>query len=154
MANGHGGRRFGAGRKPKSERERLVHGNTGHRGRLLTHPRVPLLDTAPPVIDEFDAPDTLMTDERHVWLRQAPYAFRNGTLTRASALSFERYCRLVVREQAESKSSGCDGPNHRGMQKQLNALELQFGLTAAGKPMADALAALPIDLDKKQAGYW
>jgi len=105
------------------------------------------------VVDEFDAPDTLVTEERNVWLRQAPYAFKNGTLNKASGLSFERYCRLVVREQSEVKSSGCDGPNHRGMQKQLNSFELQFLLTAAGKPMADAIPAAPAQPGQKKA-YW
>lgn len=77
-------------------------------------------------------------DERHVWLQQAPHACTQRTLTRATALAFERYCRIVVLEQNEAKSSGVGGANHRGLLRQINAYELQFLLTPAGKPMRDA----------------
>lgn len=132
MANGHGGRRPGSGRKPKTSLERHLDGNAGHRGKLLAHPSAGNSPTVAP-IEEFDAPDTLTRDERIIWLRQAPEAFANRTLTRATALAFERYCGLVVREALERTSSGCDGPNHRGMVRQLNTLELQFGLVPCGK---------------------
>jgi hypothetical protein len=102
---------------------------------VLLHPSVPSTNYPPAVVEEFDAPDALTADERKVWLNQAPFAFKNGTLTRASALSFERYCRIVVLEQNEAKSSGVGGANHRGLLKQINAYELQFLLTPAAKPM-------------------
>jgi hypothetical protein len=86
-------------------------------------------------------------DERLVWLKQAPHAFRNRTLTRATALAFERYCKVVVLERNEAKSSGVGGANHRGLLKQINAYELQFMLTPAGKPMLDAPAAPKQDED-------
>ena len=88
-------------------------------------------------VEEFDAPDDLSRDERQVWMQQAPHAFRNRTLTRASALSFERYCKVVVMERNESKSSAAGGANHRGLLRQINAYELQFVLTPCGKPMPD-----------------
>lgn len=123
-----GGRRFGAGRKPKDG------------ARVLAHPSVPNLPTtnAPADIDEFDAPDDLGFEERAVWLKQAPHAFKNRTLTRATAFSFERYCRVVVLERNEAKSSGVGGSNHRGLLKQINSYELQFMLTPAGKPVIEA----------------
>jgi hypothetical protein len=83
----------------------------------------------------------LTPDERTIWLAQAPHAAGNRTLTPASAVAFARYCRLVVYERAEAASSGRLGPNHRGVLKDLNTLELQFGLTPCGKPMADAVPA-------------
>ena len=140
-----GGARPGAGRKPKPTHLRGLDGGAGHRQVVP-----PAAATAP--IDEFDAPDTLSVDERNVWVRQAPLAFKARTLTRSTALAFERYCQLVVRERNEAKSSGCDGPNHARMIRTLNTLELQFQLTPCGKPIyeAEAQPAQP----KKTAGYW
>lgn len=112
-------------------------------GRVIQHPSVPTTNPASP-IEEFDAPNDLGVDERHVWLKQAPFAFANRTLTRSTALAFERYCRLVVMERKESESSGRGGANHRGLLKQINALELQFILTAAGRAMPDAAPAAPV----------
>jgi hypothetical protein len=89
-------------------------------------------------IEEFDAPDDLSADERRVWLKQAPHAFSNRTLTRATALSFERYCKVVVMERKEAESSARGGPNHRGMLRQINLYELQFCLTPDGKPLVTA----------------
>lgn len=122
-----GGRRIGAGRKPKLK-----------TAKLLQHPSA---SAAPPTtngsssIEEFDAPDDLTMDERAIWLKQAPHAFANRTLTRATALAFERYCKVVVLERNEAKSSGVGGANHRGLLKQINAFELQFMLAPAGKAM-------------------
>jgi hypothetical protein len=134
---GRGGARPGAGRKPKI-------------ARLLPHPSSTLPTTnGPAEVEEFDAPDSLTREERNVWLKQAPHAFRNGTLTRASALAFERYCRLVVHEQAEAASSARGGGNHRGILKQVNTLELQFGLTASGRPMPKVAPAEPMEPSSK-----
>lgn len=130
-----GGRRVGAGRKPKPR-------PAGFNGRVVTHPSVPTTN-ALPEIEEFDAPDDLTFEERQVWLKQAPHAFRNRTLTRSTAMSFERYCKIVVLERNEAKSSGVGGSNHRGLLKQINAYELQFLLTPCGKPVPDAVQAQP-----------
>jgi hypothetical protein len=104
----------------------------------LAHPSVPVPttnDVSP--IEEFDAPDDLAMDERHVWLKQAPHAFKARTLTRRTALAFERYCKLVVLERNEAKSSGVGGANHRGLLRQINDLELQFCLSPNGRPMVE-----------------
>lgn len=120
-----GGRRIGAGRKPKHK-----------AGKVLQHPSamVPTTNDSSP-IEEFDAPDDLTAEERAIWLKQAPHAFATRTLTRATALAFERYCKVVVLERNEAKSSGVGGANHRGLLKQINVFELQFMLTPAGKAM-------------------
>lgn len=132
-----GGRRVGAGRKPKPKE-----GPNHHQepARVLAHPSVPTTNDLPEV-EEFDAPNDLSMEERKVWMRQAPFAFQNRTLTRESALSFERYCKVVVMEQHEALSSAKGGANHRGLLKQINAYELQFLLTPAGKPMPTAAKA-------------
>ncbi len=82
-----------------------------------------------------------------MWERQAPHAFAARTLTRASALAFTRYCQIVVLEQAEAKSSGRGGSNHRGLLKQINAYELQFMLVPCGKPLAAPVSATVRDDD-------
>jgi hypothetical protein len=107
---------------------------------VFAHPSVPTTNSTAP-IEEFDAPDALTLEERRVWLQQAPYAFKNRTLTRATAMSFERYCRIVVLEQNEAKSSGVGGANHRGLLKQINGYELQFMLTPCGKAIYEPEAA-------------
>ena len=122
-----GGRRIGAGRKPKNR-----------TANVLQHPSAPI---QPPTtngaspIEEFDAPHDLTAEERAIWLKQAPFAFANRTLVRATALAFERYCKVVVLERHEAKSSGVGGANHRGLLKQINAFELQFMLAPCGKAM-------------------
>lgn len=129
-----GGRRIGAGRKRKPK-------VGSELARILQHPSVPTTNQTSP-IEEFDAPDDLSADERAVWLKQAPHAFANRTLTRATALAFERYCKVVVLERNEAKSSGVGAANHRGLLKQINAYELQFMLTPAGKPMVEPLTMM------------
>lgn len=130
-----GGRRIGAGRKPKHLTA----------ARVLQHPSTvrPPTTNDPSPVEEFDAPDSLSMDARHVWLKQAPFAFASRTLTKASAMAFERYCETVVLERNERKSSGVGGANHRGLLKELRALEERFLLAPLGKamPMLDAPAA-------------
>lgn len=142
-----GGRRIGAGRKPKPK--------VGFDlAKVLKHPSsavAPATNQLGP-IEEFDAPDDLTMEERQVWLKQAPHAFANRTLTRATALAFERYCKIVVLERNEARSSGVGGANHRGLLKQINAYELQFMLIPAGKPMAD-VAASPLQQDEDDAFF-
>lgn len=54
---GSGGRRIGSGRKRKSDLERAIGGNAGHRGVVLQHPSSTAV--APPTI--FDAPAELQS---------------------------------------------------------------------------------------------
>lgn len=139
-----GGKRIGAGRKPKNR-----------TATVLKHPSVPsVVPTTNPAspIEEFDAPNDLSIEERAIWLKQAPFAFANRTLTKASALAFERYCKLVVLERNEAKSSGVGGANHRGLLKQINALELQFLLTPSGKAMPSTDTPLTVDDDAEFFG--
>ena len=119
-----GGRRIGAGRKPKPK-----------TAKVLAHPSavVPPSTNESSPVEEFDAPNDLTAEERAIWMKQAPHAFANRTLTRGTALSFERYCKVVVLERNEAKSSAVGGANHRGLLRQINAYELQFMLTPSGK---------------------
>jgi hypothetical protein len=129
-----GGRRPGAGRKPKTRHE-LDRQALEYQARVLAHPSVPPTTNVTSPIEEFDAPDSLAIEERRVWLKQAPFAFSSRTLVPATALAFERYCQVVVLERKESESSARGGANHRGLLKQINAYELQFLLSPNGRPM-------------------
>jgi hypothetical protein len=142
-----GGRRPGAGRKPKPKPDGFA-----QPARVLAHPSVPTTNEPSP-IEEFDAPDDLTAEERAVWMKQAPFAFQNRTLTRVSALSFERYCKVVVLERNEAKSSGMGGANHRGLLKQINNYELQFMLTPNGRPMPEAAPAADAAPQSKLARF-
>lgn len=135
----HGGRRPGAGRKPKPKADRELDGNAGHRGKVLTHPAAASAPPpmAPPV-DEFDAPDDLTFEERQVWLELAPHAFKNGTLIRATALGFRILCRNVVLERQYAQSvHDRGGANHRGMIQRVDAELLRFNLAPCGKAIAE-----------------
>lgn len=133
---GRGGRRVGAGRKPKLQ---MVGGVVQRAASVAQVVVRPPTTNGPSPVEEFDAPDSLTMPERQVWLAQAPHAFRMRTLTRATAFAFERYCRLVVREVGEAQGSGLNGPNHRGLLREIRAYEQQFMLTPCGKPMPEAV---------------
>ncbi len=134
-----GGRRPGAGRKPKSLEERMLDGNANHRGRVLAHPSAEAVVSQPPapaVIDEFDAPNDLTFEERTVWLELAPHAFANGTLTKATALGFAIMCRNILLERQYARSVNDKGSaNHRGILQRVDAELLRFNLAPCGKPM-------------------
>ncbi|HVQ14383.1 MAG TPA: hypothetical protein VMS40_12365 [Vicinamibacterales bacterium] len=139
-----GGRRPGAGRKPKTAFERAVTGDPGHRGHVLPHPSSPpVVPTVAPV-EEFDAPNDLTMAERHVWLELAPFAFANRTLTSATSLSFRLLCRNVVLERAlaaDPKMQG--GANHRGLIQRVDAELLRFNLSPCGKALYEAEPSTP-----------
>jgi hypothetical protein len=154
-----GGFRPGAGRKPLTPEEKAKRKaaasaraavraaeRAAERGRVLTPQVWAALPLPPahelPPIEAFEAPDSLTSEERQIWVTQAPFAFENRTLTKASALAFERYCRMVAKEVIESKSSAAEGPNHRGLRREINALEFQFRLTPNGRPMVEPAGAV------------
>lgn len=95
----------------------------------------PPTTNGPVEVEEFDAPDSLTFEARQVWMKQAPFAFASRTLTRASAMAFERYCEVVVLERNERKSSAVGGANHRGLLKEIRSLEERFLLAPLGKAM-------------------
>lgn len=143
---GSGGRRPGVGRKPLTEAERAARGSK-KRGaaRVLTHPSSPAgPPAAPPLptLDETDAPNDLQTDERLVWLKLAPHAMANGTLTPATELAFAMLCRNIVLLKAMYEAPLARGTaDHRGLIQRVDAELLRFNLSPCGKPMADAAGA-------------
>ncbi len=152
MANGHGGRRTGSGRKPKAAAVRVLDGNANHKGRVLPHPSsTPPPAAAAPIVDEEHAPDDLSLEERRVWLNLAPLALEKGTLTPATDLAFKILCRNVVVLEEYSRSVQERGSaNHRGMIQRVDAELGDFGLRAFGKASAPAAAAPAVDPVKER----
>lgn len=139
---GSGGARHGSGRKrkPKPAHVALVHGaaTAQARAQVAAAKRLAAMKpSSPPAVETFDAPDSLTPAEREVWLKQAPNAFAARTLTPATALAFERYCRIVVLEAGEAMGSGVSGANHRGLLKMITDLESRFCLAPTGSPLVE-----------------
>lgn len=142
---GSGGSRAGAGRKPKSNLERLVTGDPGHRGRLLAHPNAGSVPAVAPV-EEFDAPNDLSTAERLVWLELAPFAFAARTLLKSTSYAFRLLCRNIVLERELSSSVEMRGTaNHRGIVQRVDAELLRFSLCPNGKAVYEAQPDAPVN---------
>lgn len=151
---GSGGRRSRAGRPRKSVEEHERTGDAGRRGRVLAHPGPPKPQptAAAPVVEEFDAPNELTMAERHIWLALAPHAFRNGTLTPATAIAFTLLCQNVLRERtAGGSEKECGSANHRGLIQKVESGLDAFDLRPKGRPMTAAAPAKP---ESKAAAYW
>ena len=149
-----GGHRAGSGRKPKSNQERELDGNAGHRpARVLPHPAMDVLEPGPGEIAECEAPDDLTMEERHVWLKLAPHAVRNRTLNKSTELAFRRLCGHIVLERELAMDGETKGrADHRGLIMRVDAGLLRFSLSPVGKPMyevdAETTAAPVNPLDR------
>lgn len=141
---GSGGN-HGGGRPRKDAIARSLDGNAGHR-KVVEHPSsvAAVPKPAEPVcVDEADAPNDLTVDERLVWLRLAPFALRNGTLTPEHAEAFNRMCRNIARERQYSLSPTDSGnSNHRGIQQRIEAAEAFFFPKVKGATQAPAVNPL------------
>jgi hypothetical protein len=97
-----------------------------------------------PVVDESDAPNELNVAERNVWMKLAPLAKANGTLTPATSHAFVLLCKNVVLEETMAAAPLAVGTAaHTAVQKLLDARLLRFSLSACGKPMPEAQLATP-----------
>ena len=125
---GSGGIRTGAGRKSKAPALKALHGTASLKDKRA----------ALPAVDEFDAPDDLTRDERLVWLKLAPLAFRARTLTRATEDSFSDLCRnrvLMLELGRDVEKRG--GADHRGIVQRVQSQMKDFQLSPFGKPLID-----------------
>lgn len=145
MRAGWGGKRHGSGRKKKNGAAVLVHPSA----------REAVEAAAAAPVEDVPAPAELGPDELAIWILQAPQAMRAGTLTRATAIAFGRYCRVVVLERVEAEGGGAGGVNHRGLLKLLESAESRFGLVPMpGRPAAAPVAkAAPASLDPNDAYF-
>lgn len=151
---GSGGARRGSGPKPKSAVERAVTGDPGHRGRVLAHPSVPIVPLVAPV-EEFDAPNSLTMEERHVWMQYAAEAFAKRTLYPATMGAFILMCQAILIERAIAQGRDAGTNLHRGWLAEVRKQLSTFDLWPNGKPMYEAGAAQrpanPLDRFVKKA---
>ena len=160
-----GGKRLGAGRKPKTRKERWLGGQAGHRPMPLTvvpkkPPKVFSADLTVQVVADIPAPAILTEDEQAYWQLWAPMADRRGLLTDDTIPGFAELCQVARRKAmlwSEIMSSGLvyevvtvDGAGQerrefkkhplltewRGLVKQTELLMSRFGLTGDGKVQA------------------
>lgn len=110
---GSGGRRVGAGRKPKTAREHWLTGDAGKRGLALVErptepsgeesPRRRRAQTAaaemPTIGPGGEVPAELLPGERVFWERFAPLSKANGTLTPESTPGFVVLCQTAYDAQ-------------------------------------------------------
>jgi len=135
---GRGGRRVGAGRKPK-DRKGIVLSMAGNRREELP----PAL--TPEERDSLrDPPPELSPAEKKHWRRLAPLAMDRDTLVPATEAGFRELCaRMAQVEAFDAKIAlvGCDTLDALPFQKErrswardLNTSLKDFKLTAFGKP--------------------
>lgn len=144
-----GGRRIGAGRKPRTRLEQVITGTLPGQGRVLTHPG-PVQEPVVALIDRFDPPDDLTGSARAIWLELAPHAFTARTLLSSTALAFRVLCCNVALERTLAEDLKKRGSaSHRGVIARVDAELAAFSLRPFGKPIlleAEAApAANPLD---------
>lgn len=154
-----GGRRVGAGRKPKSAEQRALGGFAGHRSNAETRRRDGAAAAAareqrlqgagdappaPPVSVELPS----VTD---IWQELAPQAVGQGTLTEASRESFVHLCELVAVKRALFAQICAEGwvvlapsgdrkahpllVRYQGISRDVKDLLTRFCLSPAGREM-------------------
>jgi hypothetical protein len=128
---GKGGRRPGAGRKPKSLLEHQLAG-TKPRGRLLRPAAF-----APVPADPIDPPAELSPEELAIWQQLGPSATSVGTLRPETAYAFTRLVRHAALERKyDSSVRDCGSAGHRQLMKILIGELLAFGLLPSGATAA------------------
>jgi len=144
-----GGRRVGAGRKPRTRLEQVITGTLRGPGRVLPGPGAGDAPMVAP-IDRFEAPADLSDLERAIWLDLAPHAFAARTLTRATAFAFRLLCQNVALERGfAARADECGRASHRGLIQRVDAELAAFNLRPFGKPIFEAAPAQPANpLDK------
>lgn len=139
-----GGRRVGAGRKPKAKKA-VVLGFDG--ARRSDPPAVPA--AAAPSVDQFQdlatPPGDLPADQQAFWRLYAPYALEQRTLIPATVIGFRELCELFAIKHtiaaqiqgyklgAASKSAAAPLRTYMKLAQRLDALLARFKLTSFGK---------------------
>jgi hypothetical protein len=138
-----GGRRVGAGRKPRTRLERVITGTLPGQGRVLPHPGGGPEPVVAP-IERFAPPDDLAPPARAIWLELAPHAFTARTLLPATALAFRVLCCNVALERELAQDLEKRGSaSHRGVIARVDAELAAFSLRPFGKPILLEAEAAP-----------
>jgi hypothetical protein len=136
-----GGRRVGAGRKPKAKGPGVVIGMDGRR----QNPPLPGVSSEPDHddVDLLVPPSDLTPGARRAWRRMAPAAIDQQTLVPATVWGFRRLCTLwnradLMDQQLQRAGSGPRGAALQGtalkLETRLDAALARFKLTGFGKP--------------------
>lgn len=140
-----GGRRVGAGRKPKAELLRFIDGNAGRRKRRPGAPANGPGDDPAPVAPPAD----LTAEELAVWNQWAPLALERRTLTDSTRFAFEHLCLLEIDRRTlrqrftQAQRFLTDQEmglrrEHRALVREINARLKDFMLSPFGKEIYDA----------------
>lgn len=136
-----GGARVGAGRKPLSRSDRWLGGR-------------PLATVVSPVTGSVHAADVPMPDDlpdpvAAWWMRLAPLAIEEQTLTPTVAVAFVALCELqVLQEEMSTHPMRRGSADHLRVLQRLEMGMARFRLTADGRPRA--AAAPKVDLTPLQ----
>jgi hypothetical protein len=145
-----GGRRQGAGRKPKSATQHFLGGNAGKRSLAIVPPSRADAD-APPSPPAIVLPVDLLSQEgeQAYWHRYASPALAAGTLTRHTVGGFVLLCQVAARAdrmwediEREGLTATVDGlmkahpllPAYRGLVQRQESLLQRYLLAAMAKP--------------------
>lgn len=119
-----GGKRVGAGRKPKTRKERWLGGDASHYGLSLVPKSAEAAGVVegaadmPPVAEVVpisDAPAVLMAAERPFWDWYAPQATAKGTLTTETAPGFVLLCQVAARRSRLWGQIDTDGDKYEAV---------------------------------------
>lgn len=135
MAGGWGGARVGSGRKKKPVAVKVLQGTATRQERTRA--------ASLPAVTAFESPADLTADERLVWARLAPHAFKARTLTAGMEYQFVMLCRNIVLERELALNPDTrGGANHRGILQRIDAQLLRFALSPIGKPLIEETPTL------------
>ncbi len=158
-----GGKRIGAGRKPKSKKERWLSGNAGKVNLSLVTSGLPKDVPAAEPLPEVPAP-VLTPSEADLWAQWAPRARARGTLVPETEPGFAQLCEVASKAAKlwswidtvglmfETVTVDGSGQEHRelrkhplltewrGLEARKEMMLARYGLTGDGKVPASAEA--------------
>lgn len=135
-----GGKRTGSGRKKKSAHLRGIDGGASHSNAApVDRPAAATKEQ-----DDVPVPKDLFNDDLMAWEELAPLAYKERTLTPATAFAFSILCRnVVLMRKMYASPLACGGADHRDLIKQVNTGLLAFKLRPNGEPIFEAEPAKP-----------
>lgn len=168
---GSGGRRVGAGRKPKDAVLRAIQGG---RSRIPVQPApVGSTEVPPPLpLSEVPPPADLTDAELVVWNREAPLALLERTLTPATAGAFRELCELealknqmlvkikaeltaiVITEAGASERANPLLTHYRGAVQRLATFRKDFKLAPFGKELLTPAQPAARSAATPKRTYW